>query len=306
MILDFKEIPEAHIANGEQDTFEMFARDFFEELGFKIVIGPDRGADGGRDLIIEEEREGILGNSNIRWLVSCKHKVHSGKSVTDKDECDINDRMNSNKTDGFIGFYSTLPSAALQRKVRNSIGEQVKIFDKKAIEKIIIEKNMKSLIKRYFPNSLRKYEAQVHSISNFLDEYVSLECKNCNKDLLEKDIQKLNIIVFVGEYKDNIQYIKDIYWSCKDNCDDTMRGIFEKKGLQDLGWEDISDLIIPTRFIEWLCAILNNIKDGSIIFSDEAFEKLKYFIIAISQLVLKDTTEEKKARIRFLNNISLY
>lgn len=132
MILDFKEIPEAHIANGEQDTFEMFARDFFEELGFKIVIGPDRGADGGRDLIIEEEREGILGNSNIRWLVSCKHKVHSGKSVTDKDECDINDRMNSNKTDGFIGFYSTLPSAALQRKVRNSIGEQVKIFDKKA------------------------------------------------------------------------------------------------------------------------------------------------------------------------------
>jgi len=42
-ILNFKEIPEAHIANGEQDRFEMFARDFLEYLGYKIISNPDRG-----------------------------------------------------------------------------------------------------------------------------------------------------------------------------------------------------------------------------------------------------------------------
>ena len=86
MILDFKEIPEAHIANGKQDTFEMFARDFFETFGFIIEEGPDRGADGGRDLIIKEKRLGILGETEIKWLVSCKHKAHSGNSVLSTDE----------------------------------------------------------------------------------------------------------------------------------------------------------------------------------------------------------------------------
>lgn len=32
MVLDFKEIPQANIASGEQDTFELFARDFIGRL----------------------------------------------------------------------------------------------------------------------------------------------------------------------------------------------------------------------------------------------------------------------------------
>ena len=33
--LDFKEIPLANLADGEQDTFELFAREFLELFGFK-------------------------------------------------------------------------------------------------------------------------------------------------------------------------------------------------------------------------------------------------------------------------------
>lgn len=73
-VLDFKEIPEAHVANGLQDTFELFAREFLEFMGFKIISIPDRGADGGVDLIVEEHRHGIGGVTIVRWLVSCKHK----------------------------------------------------------------------------------------------------------------------------------------------------------------------------------------------------------------------------------------
>ncbi len=300
MILDFKEIPEAHIATGKQDTFEMFARDFFEELGFRIIEGPDRGADGGRDLIIEEEREGVLGKTNIRWLVSCKHKAYSGNSVTDKDDFNIKDRMESNQVEGFIGFYSTLPSSGLQKIIRNSLGEKGRIFDRENIEKIIIEKNMKSLMKRYFPNSLKKYEAEEYKISNILDKYTPLRCKNCGKDLLEKDIQGLNIIVFQGKYIKGIKYIENIYWSCKGNCDHTSRQYYEEKGLMDIGWEDIQDLVIPRKFIMWICAILNGIKRGNVKYSDEAFENLKEFIIIISQLIVKDTTEKEKEKIKLL------
>ncbi|WP_270215441.1 hypothetical protein [Clostridium butyricum] len=50
-LLNFKEIPAANITNGSQDSFELFAREFFIFLGFNIIEDPDRGQDGGRDLI---------------------------------------------------------------------------------------------------------------------------------------------------------------------------------------------------------------------------------------------------------------
>jgi hypothetical protein len=53
-ILDYREIPEAGKASGQQDTFELFARDLLELLNFKVLQGPGRGADGGKDLVVEE------------------------------------------------------------------------------------------------------------------------------------------------------------------------------------------------------------------------------------------------------------
>ena len=49
MILDFKEIPPANGSDGDQDKFELFAREYIEAIGLEIVSGPDRGQDGGRD-----------------------------------------------------------------------------------------------------------------------------------------------------------------------------------------------------------------------------------------------------------------
>ena len=42
--INFCEIPEAHIASGNQDSFELFARDFLTEiLSFEILSEPSRG-----------------------------------------------------------------------------------------------------------------------------------------------------------------------------------------------------------------------------------------------------------------------
>ena len=113
MILNFKEIPEANKGGGLQDTFELFTRDFLSHLGYRIIEDPDRGADGKRDLIVEERVVGLSDEYVIRWLVSCKHYAHSGNAVKDTDEINILERLKQHGCDGFMGVYSTICSTSL-------------------------------------------------------------------------------------------------------------------------------------------------------------------------------------------------
>lgn len=65
-IIDFKEIPPGNSSDGEQDKFELFARDFLKEiLNFTIVSSPNRGADGGKDILCEEIQKGILSQKKL-------------------------------------------------------------------------------------------------------------------------------------------------------------------------------------------------------------------------------------------------
>ena len=54
MTIDFTEIAQANIANGDQDRFELFGREFLQEMGYRIEEHPDRGQDGGRDILAIE------------------------------------------------------------------------------------------------------------------------------------------------------------------------------------------------------------------------------------------------------------
>ena len=158
-VLDFKEIPKAHEGSGLQDTFELFARDFLMYCGYEIAENPSRGADGGKDLLVIESRIGISGITNIKWLVSCKHKAHSGASVSPDDESNIRDRLEMHGCTGFIGFYSTLPSSGLADAL-NKLKEkfEVQTFDRERIEGKLLENiNGISLAKRYFMKSMSNW-----------------------------------------------------------------------------------------------------------------------------------------------------
>jgi hypothetical protein len=109
--VDFKEIPSAQGGQEGQDAWALFTREFFAALHIDIEEGPDRGPDSGRDLVIAEVRKGVLGSGRHRWLISCKHFAPSKKSVSIRDEPDILGRVRRFKADGFIGFYSTIPSS---------------------------------------------------------------------------------------------------------------------------------------------------------------------------------------------------
>src|SRR5690606_10986241 len=98
MYLDFSEIPSG-------DDFENFSKIFLENIGYRILVKPAVGRDGGRDIIAEQP--GNFGVGGYRWLVSCKHFSRSGRSVGIKDdEANIN-KLKEHNCHGFMFLYST-------------------------------------------------------------------------------------------------------------------------------------------------------------------------------------------------------
>lgn len=157
MLLDFKEIPQANTGNGDQDTFELFSRDFLECAGYKIIEEPNRGPDGKKDMIVEEVLMGVDTSTSIRWLVSCKHYAHSGKAVSDSDEINITERLTQHNCGGFMGVYSTVPTSGLSDLLQGASYKH-RTFDHEQIEKKIIELKEKGwiLTQRYFPKSAKQ------------------------------------------------------------------------------------------------------------------------------------------------------
>lgn len=299
-LLDFKEIAQANLANGLQDTFEMFARDFFVMLGFQIKEGPDRGQDGGRDLVITEKREGIFGDTEIDWLVSCKHKAHSGSSVMNNDEIDIKGRVETIGAKGFIGFYSTISSSPLGRTLDGLKRYfDVKLFDRELIEKILLENPKGKIIaRRYFPISFTKWEEAHPKPANIFSEYEPLSCNCCGRDLLPEGD---GIIVYKEDSK-NDTYVA-LLWCCKGECDRILKARYRSMGYVDAGWEDISDILIPGKYLAWNMAILNRLQEGIDKYNENAFNNLKQFILRSAQMVVRNQNEDQIRRLMSLSSI---
>jgi hypothetical protein len=303
MRIDFREIPSANRKPEENcssmpDAFELFARDFFKEvLYFEIIFEPTRGADGGKDIIAEEHLSGSMSNEKIRWLISCKHFAHSGKSVNDSDEQNILDRVRQHEADGFIGFYSTITSSGLGNRL-DSYKSQIKVnrFDAAMIESKIIETRSYELVKRYFPSSYKNMHLEEDAISIIANKYIPLPCCICGKDLLKSERYSGNLLLVTKmETNEIIQAVV----SCKSYCTKKV----EERALTNhcrTPWVDISDLGIPSRFLREVMGVMNNLYNKKVIFTDKAFTQYKEIIIAISQLVFRQKTEQESERISVL------
>lgn len=305
MILDFTEIPQANTGSGLQDTFELFSRDCLEDFGFEILQQPDRGADGKKDIIVGETRTGVAGKSYIKWLVSCKHFAHSKKSVTQDDEPDIVDRLKSHDCNGFIGFYSTLPSTSLNTKLEG-LKDNIEfyIYDRERIEKKILgfPEGIK-LARRYFPISLENFIRENPKPAKIYIEEPELLCDYCGKDLLKV---KNGIFVLLEEHipdpESDWGYIdskeKDVYFSCKGNCDIILKAQYQNKGLFDSGWEDIDDLFIPSVYLRNLMSFINNLAEDGI--EKKVLVQMKKMYINIFPHIARELTDNEKERLSML------
>ena len=305
MILDFKEIPQANDGSGFQDTFELFSRDFFEILGYEILQHPDRGADGKKDLIIQETRTGLSGTTKIKWLVSCKHYAHGGKSVSDTDEPNILDRISVHNCDGFIGFYSTLPATSL---ANNFEGLKKKIniqsFDRGQIEKILLEtpQGLK-LASRCFPKSLEKYTLENPKPAKIFEEELSIKCEYCAKNLLEDKSGIFVILRQASYHNDTIYPYKEAYFSCKGRCDNILKNKYLQTENYIDEWCDISDYLTPTGYIKKIMAWMNSINVGNEKVEKDAFDKLKkLFLNSFPHISREQTTAEKERIKEYLQN----
>jgi hypothetical protein len=307
--INFKEIPEAHVPSGEQDTFELFAADFLEAIGYEILERPSRGADLGKDLLILERRKGVGGETVVRWLVSCKHKAHSGRSVSLDDEQNVVERVEGKDCRGFLAFYSTLPSSSLAARLNELKSRfETQVFDSALIEKHLLAENGIPVATRYFPESIRRWKSQHPRPATIFSEPEKLECEVCGTDLLGPSPS--GIFVLWENAESDLEQgdeLVDAHWCCKGRCDRVLEQRMRSKHGSNVvdGWEDIPDLCVPLIFLRRLMAFLNGFQNGDR-WSPEAFQKLKKMLIAVYQHVARDASPEEQERIKRLLEMPSY
>ena len=146
--VNFKDLP-----NGTK--FEQLIRELIHREGYDDITWTGQGPDGGRDLLFSENLVGSLSQCNRRWVVSCKHNAHSGKSVGISDIDGIIDSCKSVKAGGFILACSTHPSAAVVTRLKE-IQENneiiTKIWDGVHLTNKLISPNCYSLLNIFFPS----------------------------------------------------------------------------------------------------------------------------------------------------------
>lgn len=219
-MLNFKELPQDGI------LFEQLIREIFILSGFECHwtgVGPD----GGRDLLVIEKLIGPLSDYERKWLVSCKHKAHSGKPVGRDEAGNISEDCDAVNADGYLLACSSYPSASLVtrlQEIEQNRGIVTKVWDAVTIEKKLLTPQHFSLIHRFFPESSSQYPWNIYQTLtpglwavSYKDYFFYIECRlrNMHPELqliqgIVSEIEniKLNIIYNMYEKKDlRIRYI---------------------------------------------------------------------------------------------------
>lgn len=307
--IDFKEIPEAHIPSGKQDTFEFFAEEFLKAIGFEIHTRPSRGRDEGMDLIVIEKRKGIVGDTNFKWLVSCKHKAYSGNTVNNtQDEKNIVARVSHHGCEGFIGFYSVGISSGLSKEI-NKIRESIpcKIYDNETIESHLIAMAYSSpdLFKRFFPESYARYIIENPEPAPIYTGNPTIQCAYCEKDLLTPKVT--GMFIMIQEFKnDEIGNIVDVYPTCHGHCDKILTSKYGK-GFVDLSLH-LSDFTVPQLYIkhvsEYMFDLGRGAKGGKT-FTEDALRKLIISLRVLFTRVARRPNKKENDRTDDIINFDL-
>ena len=291
-MIDWREI-----ADG--DAWEFFARDFLVAKGYVIEVGPSRGADGGKDLLVTEQLKGIATSRKFTWLVSCKHYATSRSSVTPNNEGEILDRVKQHKADGFLGFYSTMASTALMSRLdalKNS-GEiaDYLVYDHHILEGHFAREGMSKIAMQHFPKSY----AALRPIQTILSEYEALQCDVCDKDVLSASFEKQHSAIIVYASKSAVEYpapIESIHVCCKGNCDRILEDRLSSCGYTT-GWQDIGDLLNPLYFLKDILTYTNQLYKGDQKYSKEAHYAMKRIYVRLAQRTLRELSSEDKNRV---------
>lgn len=135
IMLDFRELPE------DGTDLERLVREIFIREGYE-THWTGKGADGGRDLVVVEKVSGPLSDFSRTWLVQCKHKAHSGKSVGKDEANSIITDCRRIKATGYLLVCTTQPSSGLinaYQELEESEQLVIKYWDSVTLENIFFK-----------------------------------------------------------------------------------------------------------------------------------------------------------------------
>ena len=121
-----------------------------------------RGVDQGKDLTFTEQRKGVIGDTNIKWVVSCKDHATSGSAVGESDlPHDIRAKLEQHRAQGFLLVTTTSPSTNAKTlmdslDIRNGGSIHTEVWDRVKLREILLEDGSKELIKAFLPESYKR------------------------------------------------------------------------------------------------------------------------------------------------------
>lgn len=156
-MIDFKEIDKNGI------TFELLIREIFIKLNYEVKwsgVGPDRG----KDLLVTEKNDSIIGNTKTTWLVQCKHNANSGKSVGLEDIGDFVSACHDHNVNHYLLVCSTqLTSSVIERFENISTNKKITIryWDATKIDQILNSIDFFDIFQIFFPKSSNSSEIKI-------------------------------------------------------------------------------------------------------------------------------------------------
>lgn len=218
-MLDFKELAE------DGNDFEILVRELLYNRGLEVYWS-GKGADGGKDLLCIETHDSNFKNTSQRWLVQCKHKAHSEKSVGKNDLDSIVDSCSEHDTTGYLLVCSTYPSSAVVKRmeeIQNKNGIITQFWDGRMLEKEILKPQNWNIASMFFPKSMRNSGWMINSIkpcfwyANYNGNVFYIATRigmNCNFSLpeIEKRIANINSLKLS---KGHIVRVRAVYFDDK-------------------------------------------------------------------------------------------
>lgn len=250
-MIDFKELPQ------DGTKFEQMVKELFLSKGLDVHwtgVGPDEG----KDLIITEKSKGLIDSFTRKWLISCKHKAHGGKSASIRDIDGIVDDTYAAEADGFLLITSTQPSASVVKRmdVLNTNGSKkiYKYWDSVELEKQLKDPSSYDVLNRFLPKSAEEIGWNIYKlisnnkvwVANFKGHYIYLatriEFEHPKLDQVEKIIEKLESLstgndklrlraVYYDNKHENYNIFVDHLYD-KENNEETIKKIYD--GLHDM------------------------------------------------------------------------
>jgi hypothetical protein len=193
-MIDFRELPPDGI------KFEQLIRELLIKSEFEVHwtgVGPD----GGRDLIFIEKSEGRLAPFQRKWLVSCKHNAHLGRSVGIDDIVDFSGACEAVGAEGFLLVCSTQPTSSVVRRFEEleRWGRILaRYWDVIEIEKRLNTPSTLGLIYLFFPESSKNIGWNIYNTNspsfwaaNYKDYFMYLSCRLTNAFPNLKDVEEI-------------------------------------------------------------------------------------------------------------------